>query len=244
MNQCKSRVGGFGGTVSAAVFLTAVSAFALEPAEESTSEQVDTSIDNRAASEAPPYEEPASSRQDRKKRRDGTLRELRADDTAAISMGFFLYNIIGIGTGLQAGFYAAPDTLIEGDLLGAAAIFPDLPISASMSVGVRQFLTGSLYIKGAFRYRNLHFSKFLLTGQVNDFDYTAQKDLGLDLAFGNRWQWGSFILGLEWVSLYLPVAILKAESVFENDERVSLDSNATSTRLDVRYLQLQLGASF
>ena len=239
MSHCKTLQGGF---TAAAVFLTAsASAFAIELSDEFTSDSAYESNDNSSSLEARSTVDPDTARQVRKKARHGTLREQWANDTAAISMGLFLYNSFGCGAGLQVGFYVSSNTLIEADLLVAAAILPDLPVSKSTSVGVRQFITGSLYLKGALRYRDLHFLNPILPYDSDFIDRPAQQDMGLEPAIGNRWQWDRFTLGLEWVSVYYPVVLAKAERVYTTDGHRKLD---TSTMADVRYIHLQLGASF
>jgi len=150
---------------------------------------------------------------------------------------------MGACTGLQVGAYLTPNTLLEGDLLAAASLFPDLQAVTSLSGGVRHFVGDTFYVKGSLRYRSLHLDSFWnAILDSDDWDYTNQKDLGIEGAIGNRWQWGAFILGVEWLTLTYPVLILSTERVFLDDSRKKADESIR--RMDVRYLYLQMGASF
>jgi len=171
------------------------------------------------------------------------MADRRVKDSVAISAGFCMYNFLGACTGVQAGAYLTPNTLLEGDLLAAASLLPDLQAVTSFSGGVRHFAGDTFYVKGALRYRNLIFYRINdIIFDPDGIDYTNQKDLGIEGAVGNRWQWGAFILGVEWLTLTYPVLILTTERVFVDGSRKKADESII--KMDVRYLYLQMGASF
>lgn len=176
-------------------------------------------------------------------------RDAREDDKVALSAGGFLYNVLGIGVGAQLGVYATPDTLVEGDLLTAVALFPNVPQSNSFGLGVRQFVTSTFYLRGGLRYRMLRTEQSLLDFDPEYDEYVERKDLGFDFALGNRWQIGSFVIGADWFGIYAPLAHLDAEAVVEHqktgaEQRQDVDDDEIDNQYDVRLVFLQVGASF
>ncbi len=176
--------------------------------------------------------------------------DARADDVVALSAGTFLYNVLGFGVGVQAGAYAATNTLLEVDALTAVALFPNVPRSDSVSFGVRQFVTPTFYVKGGIRYRRLRTEEYLFDSEPDGYDeFIEQSDLGLDFALGNRWQWGGFTLGVEWFGLYRPLKTLDADQVLKHNEtgletRTSVSPSTVDVTHDLRIAHLQLGGSF
>jgi len=176
--------------------------------------------------------------------------EARADDVVALSAGTFLYNVLGFGVGIQGGAYVATNTLLEVDALTAVAIFPNVPRSDSVSFGVRQFVTPTFYVKGGVRYRRLRTEEYLFDSEPDGYDeFIEQSDIGLDMALGNRWQWGGFTLGVEWFGVYRPLKTLDANQVLKNHEtgletRTGVSESKIDVTHDLRIAHLQLGGSF
>jgi hypothetical protein len=49
----------------------------------------------------------------------------------SLDAGVFLFNVIGVGMGMQGGMFAAPDTIVELDGLVGVSIFPEIRTSRS-----------------------------------------------------------------------------------------------------------------
>ena len=78
-------------------------------------------------------------------------------------------------------------------------------------------------------------------------EITTVDDIGLELGLSSEWQWGWFTLGLEWASIYQPMALI--------DQSRTTDTNKGTIKTDpgfdlgdlpfeARLLTLNLGASF
>jgi len=178
------------------------------------------------------------------KRTRQTMEDKRANDSTAISAGFGVYRANGVGVGLQFGVYLSPNTLLEGDLFtGVAFRGPMLSAgTGSVSLGARHFVTDTLYLRGAGRYRSLVSYWSYPDGPYERTYDTDQTDLGIDLAFGNRCQWGIFTFGVEWVGVHVPVAILTSDC--RSDWHWTETSCRTSRLPDARFLNVQLGVSY
>ena len=80
-----------------------------------------------------------------------------------------------------------------------------------------------------------------------DSEITKVDDIGLELGLASEWQWGSFTFGVEWASIYQPVALINQSRTTEtNKGTVKTDPGFDLGDLpfDARLLTLNIGASF
>lgn len=178
-------------------------------------------------------------------------RERRAKNAVVLNMGTYLYNLIGAGVGVTAGLYLGTDTILEADLMTGGTVIPAVITSTSYSLGVRQFLAESFYLKGGLRQR--HFARREWFDDLFDNPHElVVDDLGFDFALGNRWQWSAFTLGVDWFGIYSPLTVLSAKTrTIRKSDNVVIATEPTSNgaaregiTTDVRLVYLFLGASF
>lgn len=165
---------------------------------------------------------------------------------------------LGAGVSIGVGVHVERRTLVELDAQLAGAFGQVSVATTSMSVGVRQFFSDTFYLRGGVRYQRLVESDDIVyiaaqpEGDHGVPDSIRQRlivsDVGPDVSFGNHWQWGSFTLGVDWLGAYVPVitTAARSEEVSESTGKVASRTpvSTLSSRLDLRLLHLQLGATF
>lgn len=199
------------------------------------------------------------------------------DKTVGLHAGVFSYNLfsfpkksndshadaqtagaLGAGVSVGVGVHVARRTLVELDAQLAGAFGQASVSSASTSLGVRQFFGETFYLRGGVRYQRLVESDntvYIAAQPEGDHDAPQGlrwrmivSDVGPDLSFGNRWRWGSFTLGVDWLGAYVPVVTTAARSEEVSESTGKVVSRASvrtlASRLDLRLLHLQLGATF
>ena len=172
--------------------------------------------------------------------------EQRKGDVMAVTAGGAIYEFVGLLAGVTVGAYLGRNTLLELDGYRAASVLPEQS-SASAALRVQQFVTATLYLRAGARLRRVRFSEDTELEFQTFRRSTLQDDVGFDLAFGNRWQWGHLIVGVDWAGIYLPLAALATEERIEamdNGEILSVERTDRRGRPDIRLLGVQVGASF
>jgi len=191
--------------------------------------------------EPPPQPNEASSEKQEAAPREGKV--------IALHVGGFL-EVIGVGLGAGVGVHVARDTLIEVDGMASAALTPSPTALASTSLGVRQFVTGSLYLRGAARYRYFARISESQPSAPNLGAVDVVSDIGPDVSLGNRWDIGVVTLGADWLGVYVPVTQITARQETVDDstgEVVSsreLSRGDLSSPLEIRLFYVQLGLTF
>jgi len=150
---------------------------------------------------------------------------------------------------LGAGVHVARDTLVEVEGMAGGAFLLRPTILMSASLGVRQFVSDSFYLRGGLRFRELARPSSSKAG--DDLDALEEvRDLGPDLSLGNRWQWGGFTLGADWLGAYVPITQTAAKekttrrSTNEVVESRKLANGAVSSPIEIRLLHVQAGVTF
>ena len=157
----------------------------------------------------------------------------------------------GFHTGLQAGLFLRPGLLLE--LGGGWQLYRLSASDANERARTKErgdqgwarfgrgrllaFVGSSLYLAGGVAVRGI---------DAGDQNYDLRrKDLGVEVGLGSRWYWDTLFFGVDWVSLYVPVATLS---------RAERDAGGySSTKDDLRLAEkfvlgplvnLTLGATF
>ena len=176
----------------------------------------------------------------------------RADDHVALAAGVFGYGV-GAGLGALAGTYLATNTLLEVDAYTATSVCPDdARKDTAAGLGIRQFLRSSFYLRGGFKFRDLTVDDcdFFTLPPIDESPIDEKKhvqDIGIDMALGNRWQFGAFTIGADWIGLYVSIATTKAEIVQEDrdtGQEIARYESGVQPDVDFRYGYLQIGVSF
>jgi hypothetical protein len=159
----------------------------------------------------------------------------------SITAGIFYYQVFGAGVGATVGVHALPRTVIEVDAYRASALVPN-DRTASVAVRAQQFLSDHLYVRGGIRMRQLERKKIL------DFDeYESrfrQRDVGVDLAGGARWDVGSLVLGVDFAGIYMPFDAFASEDLTidrSNGEILAATDRDLRMLVDMRLGYLYLG---
>jgi hypothetical protein len=140
------------------------------------------------------------------------------------------------------GAYVTPDVAIE--LVGRLGVDPLVAYSTqSVGPGVRWFPGNSLHLDGGVRYRHFQQIGALGWGISDELRDLEADDVGPELAVGNRWQWGWFTLGVEWIGLYQPLLALDAHATFRGG-RTSADPGLGHLPRELRLATLTTGVSF
>jgi hypothetical protein len=162
----------------------------------------------------------------------------------SLTMGIFYYQFFGVGLGATVGVHLLPQTVLEIDAYTAAALAPT-QTSDSVALRVQQMVGKLAYVRGGVRYRRLELTRVL------DFDEyeekLRQRDLGVDMAVGARWDRSNFILGVDGIGAYVPVqSFFTEQQVVDetNGELLAAERPGLRGRWDVRLGYLYLGARF
>ena len=87
-------------------------------------------------------------------------------------------------------------------------------------------------------------------GQDNEARYdTLQASGGALIEAGNRWQWGTFFVGVDWIGIYMPFAVLWRDFshvglTTEEEARLKKLFKRRAPDFVPQYLKLNLGVSF
>lgn len=203
-----------------------------------------------------------------------TNRDQRAADTVSVEGGMHLGAIEGgdyahaTTGGLYAtlGLQVSPDFVLEGRLQTAGDPFARGYGSTGWSFGVARYLTDTLRLGGGVRYRRFTdgsgiaeaIGRAFASGFCMDdsaclasiaSDDIVTWDMGTEITLASRWHWDVFTLGVEWIALYQPLAVLGAERVFRNveGERVgakTFDPPVRDQPREWRALAFTMGVSF
>lgn len=158
--------------------------------------------------------------------------------------------VIGLGASLGVDVHVARDTLIEVEGMASGAFLLEPTFLTSASFGVRQFLSGSFYLRGGLRIREL-VRPSLFKVADDDLDaFEVVRDLGPDLSIGNRWQWGNFTLGADWLGAYVPATHTAAKEKFvrkstkEVVASTEIAAGEVRSPIEIRLLHVQAGVTF
>lgn len=128
----------------------------------------------------------------------------------------------GSSVGLIFSRFQNHNELIELNLAGSQNIdFPHSSVESRLvfrfcTLRYTRFFGNSFYLASGFGYRDFHGQVSKLSQRIDiegsdewdsriQFYDLKQKDLGFEIAVGNRWQWQSYSMGFDWLGTYLPV---------------------------------------
>lgn len=116
----------------------------------------------------------------------------------------------------------------------------------------------SFYFTYGFNYYNLNanigsnlISKIVGNQNIASLDVIQIKSLGASFGIGNRWQFEDWVVGVNWISLHIPVIALKSNNKFldyatDQDDRDSIEDaiNIIKRIPTFTVLKIQVGYSF
>ncbi|MEO1271023.1 MAG: hypothetical protein AAFX99_23280 [Myxococcota bacterium] len=192
--------------------------------------------------------------------------EHRQDKTLALTLEAD-YLAPAIDPSLSVGYFLTPDLILELEGVWMRAS-NDVVLSTvrktsggfSLAARARWFVANTFHLQGGFRWRHYDATDGGTAG-INDAlgnpsvpSYTVVSsryvvnDLLLELGIANRWQWSNFHLGVTWLALGFPIAILKStEQLYDQSTGEYVQDGVTNidrVPWDVRFMSVQLGASF
>ncbi len=181
---------------------------------------------------------------------------------------------MGIGSGLRGGMYLNSDSLVEIHFSSAEAKFDSDSFSDSdYSAGIyeaqrtgkaslfevmyKHFATNSFYWSAGVgdRQSEAHLEAYRFLSDDRETVATAKThDIGLSAAIGNQWQWGTFMMGCDWIGFYIPVLHLSQDKQEDNTPTEVSDAKSIDKARDEFYqdetegnaqgVRFYLGASF
>jgi hypothetical protein len=157
--------------------------------------------------------------------------------------------------GINAGIYLTGDLIAQleyghGTLgLGFFDIRAD-----TLGANLKLFTGNSFYFKGGLIYRQVYVDNVscILCEDKTPRDAGSASSLGIEGAIGNQWQWETFTLGVDWLGVVAPVAVLKTENKYDSSSSKSESTkqeinevwNDVAKAVNLSLLRFYLGASF
>jgi hypothetical protein len=161
--------------------------------------------------------------------------------------------------GAAAAYYLTPNQLLEVSYAQGEIDLLITKINNSLaSLHLKSFWGNSFYTNLGVAQRTLGYS-FLISEIDNNGNFTTRSReflannsaFGVDFSIGNRWQWGTFSLGCDWVGIFLPVAVTGETTVEANSsydpqdiEEANRDMDRFSETGTAQFLRFYLGVSF
>lgn len=178
--------------------------------------------------------------------------DLRKENRFTILAEMGLLQYIHFGRGIQAGYFLTPDSVAELDVVTSE--FQLLGQNSEINVGTlryKSFVGNSLFLQGGLGIRETRRDDVsgIYSGKNNESHFSA-KQIVAEFGLGNRWQFGHFTMGCDWVGLLQPIAKISSSESFDSevsetakDSRRSDFENMTS-RGTVLLVRFHLGAAF
>ena len=175
-----------------------------------------------------------------------TPKSIRDGRVVSIDAGIGYSN--GMAKFASAGYHVSPDWLVEGYYENASTVF--FGHSESRAIRSKNFWSPIVYTNLSAIYRKTYGGNQFLdlmtsafTGKDTHYELSYW-DAGPEFSVGSQWSWGGFHVSCDWIGVYWPIYVSKADIKLSEDGVVS-----TKTRDNLkpdpsaRLLRLSLGIS-
>ncbi|MBQ49266.1 MAG: hypothetical protein CMP10_17950 [Zetaproteobacteria bacterium] len=137
-------------------------------------------------------------------------------------------------SGFNAGYFLKPDQMVDFSYISGGTSSLGWSV---IGVGYKWFPGNSMYLHGGLGQRSLKLDIDLGSAELSS--------LGLDIRLGNRWQWGGFTLGIDWLGYFLPISSSASTSAAIPDNNKDLqDAEAIGQVAHLQLFRLGFGWSF